>query len=109
MDYNFWNIFDNKILGLSIFSCLLAQLLKVITHCIVYKKFDITRFVETGGMPSSHSSSVATLSTCMGLAKGFGSCEFAACFVFSFICIPFIEFNNFRAKEFYIFFSISYR
>lgn len=85
MDYNFWNIMNNKMLGLCIFSCLFAQLLKVITHLVVYKKFDFSRFVETGGMPSSHSSSVATLTTCMGLAKGFASCEFAACFIFSFI------------------------
>lgn len=78
-------IFSNKILWLSVFSCFFAQLLKVIVYRIMYKKFDFTRFVETGGMPSSHSSSVATLSTCVGLARGFNSVEFAICFVFSVI------------------------
>jgi len=78
-------IFQNKILGLSLASMLIAQILKVITNFITYKKFEITRFVETGGMPSSHSSFVSTLTTCMGLAKGFNSPEFAACFVFSMI------------------------
>lgn len=78
-------IFSNKILGLSLASMLFAQLLKVITNYITYKKFDVTRFVETGGMPSSHSSFVSTLTTCMGFARGFNSPEFAACFVFSLI------------------------
>ena len=75
-------IFSNKILWLSVFSCFFAQLLKVIVYRIMYKKFDFTRFVETGGMPSSHSSSVAT---CVGIARGFNSVEFAICFVFSVI------------------------
>ena len=81
----FSDIFSNNILGLSLLSMLLAQLLKVITNYVTYKKFDITRFVETGGMPSSHSSFVSTLTTCMGFERGFDSVEFAACFVFSMI------------------------
>lgn len=78
-------ILYNKILGLSLASMLLAQILKVITNYVTYKKFDVTRFVETGGMPSSHSSFVSTLTTCSGFAKGFNSFEFAACCVFSII------------------------
>lgn len=78
-------IFYNKILGLSLASMLIAQILKVVTNYITYKKFDITRFVETGGMPSSHSSFVSTLTTCSGFARGFDSFEFAACCVFSLI------------------------
>lgn len=81
----FMGIFENKILGLSLFSCLLAQFLKIITNFVTYKKFDLTRFVETGGMPSSHSSFVSTLTTCVGFAKGFSSPEFAISFVFSMI------------------------
>lgn len=83
--HSFGEIFSNGILGATVVSCVLAQFLKIIFHWIQYKEFDWTRIIGSGGMPSSHSSSVCTLSTCIGLQCGFQSPMFAIAFVFSII------------------------
>lgn len=63
----------------------LVQLSKVLTFLVREKKINVRRFVETGGMPSSHAASVMSLSTCVGLREGFGSVLFAICLYFSLI------------------------
>ena len=82
---SFGLIFQNKILGLSLASMLIAQILKVITNFITYKKFDITRFVETGGMPSSHSAGVMGIASSVGLVTGFDSVSFAIALGFALV------------------------
>ena len=75
----------NRITGLvtnpfiitAISSWLVAQVLKLIIHTIVYKKFDITRLFGDGGMPSGHSATVCSLAVICGLVCGTGSIEFA--------------------------------
>ena len=79
------NIFSNHILIASLVSCLVAQLLKIPFHRIVHKEWNITRCIGSGGMPSSHSSSVCTLATCIGMTEGFASPMFAIVVVFSLI------------------------
>ena len=54
----------------------LVQLSKVLTFLLREKKINVRRFVETGGMPSSHAASVSALSTCVGLREGPGSVLF---------------------------------
>ena len=49
------------------------------------KKIKISRIVSSGGMPSSHSSFVTSLSTLVGMELGFNSMEFAIVAVFSII------------------------
>lgn len=48
-------------------------------------RWNLRRFVETGGMPSSHSASVAALSTAVGLWHGFATPLFAVTLYFSLI------------------------
>ncbi|MFI5371010.1 MAG: divergent PAP2 family protein [Candidatus Eisenbacteria bacterium] len=48
-------------------------------------RWNLRRFVETGGMPSSHSASVAALSTAVGLHQGFRSPLFGVTLYFSLI------------------------
>jgi acid phosphatase family membrane protein YuiD len=48
-------------------------------------RWNLRRFVETGGMPSSHSASVAALSTAVGLQEGFSSAVFGVTLYFSLI------------------------
>ena len=48
-------------------------------------RWNLRRFVETGGMPSSHSASVAALSTAVGLHDGFTSLLFGVTLYFSLI------------------------
>jgi acid phosphatase family membrane protein YuiD len=49
------------------------------------RHWNLRRFVETGGMPSSHAASVSCLSTMVGLREGFGSSVFSATLFFSLI------------------------
>lgn len=63
----------------------LVQLSKVLTFLLREKKINVRRFVETGGMPSSHAASVMALSTCVGLREGFGSVLFGVVLYFSLI------------------------
>jgi acid phosphatase family membrane protein YuiD len=48
-------------------------------------RWNLRRFVETGGMPSSHAASVAALSTSVGIQHGFRSLLFAATLYFSLV------------------------
>jgi hypothetical protein len=63
----------------------LVQISKVLTFLMREKKINVRRFVETGGMPSSHAASVAALSTCVGLQEGFDSILFGVVTFFSLI------------------------
>ena len=49
------------------------------------RRWNLRRFVETGGMPSSHAASVAALSTSLGIQEGFRSPLFAASLYFSLV------------------------
>ena len=64
-------------------SIAITQLIKVINHLIVYKKINFMRFVETGGMPSSHSSSSSTLATLVAMRSGISSVSFAIILFFA--------------------------
>lgn len=63
-------IFGNKILDVTFIAWFIAQFYKVITTIFIDKDFNFKRFYETGGMPSSHSSTVSCLATCIGIVYG---------------------------------------
>ena len=71
------DFFGNPYFTTALGAWFLAQVLKLIIHTIIYKKFDIKRFVGDGGMPSGHSATVASLATICGLLNGCASFEFA--------------------------------
>ena len=72
-----------------------AQVIKVILNTIKYfidkakgnvtKKVTIGTLFKLGGMPSSHTATVISLSTCIGALEGFDSTMFAVSGVFAFI------------------------
>lgn len=66
------HIFINAVIG---WFC--AQVLKTITHLIVYKKLVWERLVGDGGMPSAHSATVCALATTIFINLGPDSTEFA--------------------------------
>ena len=70
-------LFSNPYLITGVASWFVAQVLKTILHCIIYKKLDIQRLYGDGGMPSGHSATVASLATMCGLSCGLQSVEFA--------------------------------
>ena len=69
----------------SILSWATAQFLKLVITFIYDRKWDFSKLVSAGGMPSSHSSFVTALTVGIGQVEGFGSNLFAACAVLSFI------------------------
>jgi acid phosphatase family membrane protein YuiD len=64
---------------------LLIQCYKGISQYARTGRWNLRRFVETGGMPSSHSAAVAALSTSVGLETGFRSVLFGATLYFSLV------------------------
>lgn len=63
----------------------IAQILKIILTYYSSKKLDLTRFVGSGGMPSSHTSFVMALSTSIGKLYGWDSAIFAVSLCFAFV------------------------
>ncbi|MBC2856084.1 divergent PAP2 family protein [Cetobacterium sp. 2A] len=76
-------IFGNRILDVVFVAWFIAQFYKVVSSIFLEQKFNIKRLWETGGMPSSHSSTVSSLTTSVGIAYGMESPLFAIAIVFS--------------------------
>lgn len=74
-----------KFLVIAIVAWATVQLFKFISEAIIKKEINFRRLVETGGMPSSHSATVTSLATAIGMAEGFDSAVFAGTFIFAII------------------------
>ena len=83
--YDFQAILQNTPLWAAIIAWAAAQGIKIILTLIVDQKFDASRIVGTGGMPSSHSSFTMALSFSIGKYYGFDSPLFAIALIFSFV------------------------
>jgi acid phosphatase family membrane protein YuiD len=83
---NYWDdILGNQVLVSAVAAWMLAQFLKTLIDMALNKNFNPERLVGSGGMPSSHSSTVCALTTAASYRYGVGSFEFAVCFVLSMI------------------------
>lgn len=81
----FTELFQNKIFMVSAASWFAAQVIKTIIHFILSKEFVMERMVGSGGMPSSHSSTVTALATAIYFEFGASSYQFAIAIVFAII------------------------
>lgn len=79
------SIANNQILWTAFLAWFIAQTLKVIHTLIVDKKFNVSRFVGSGGMPSSHSAFVTALAAAIGLVHGWDSGLFALALCFALV------------------------
>ena len=79
------NIRDYKFLIIPIIAWATVQVFKFLADAVKNKKLNFKRLVETGGMPSSHSATVTSLMTAIGISEGLSSPIFAVAFVFSII------------------------
>ena len=70
-------IFTNPVLLIPVLSWGIAQILKTIINAFTSKKFEISRLIGDGGMPSGHSATVTSLAVMCGFTQGFGSPLFA--------------------------------
>ncbi|HPJ22242.1 MAG TPA: divergent PAP2 family protein [Clostridia bacterium] len=77
--------FTYKYLTIPFVSWVAAQALKFIIDLIVRRKIDYRRLLGSGGMPSSHSAFVVSLSTVVGIGVGFESALFGVTLAFSLI------------------------
>ena len=70
---------------LALFIGFLVQGYKGFRDYFATGRWNLRRFVETGGMPSSHAASVSALTTMIGLSEGFRSGLFCVTLFFSLI------------------------
>ncbi len=73
----------NPVIDSALFAWFVAQVIKVILDLILLRKFDVKRFVSSGGMPSSHSAMVVACTVAIGKLYGIGAPVFALSTVFS--------------------------
>ena len=74
---------ENYALWIPLIIWFVVQSLKVVTDIVTHKRFSVKRLWGSGGMPSSHSALVMSVSTIAALVRGLDSLEFAACLIFS--------------------------
>lgn len=78
----FWDkLLGNEVLVCSLAGWTVAQVLKTILDFLINKDFSAERLVGSGGMPSSHSATVCSLTTAAALCYGVESFQFAVSFV----------------------------
>lgn len=81
----FSDLLSNKIFMVAAISWFVAQVIKTIIHFILSKQFVAERLVGSGGMPSSHSSTVSSLAVATCFEFGAGSFEFAIAAIFAIV------------------------
>lgn len=74
-----------EIITSAISSNIIAQLYKFFAYLIIYKKINVRRLFQTGGMPSSHSAFMMGMTTSTGLITGFNSVPFAIALIISLV------------------------
>ncbi|GAA5514815.1 hypothetical protein Dcar01_03576 [Deinococcus carri] len=79
------DLLGNRWLWTAVLASLGAQVIKVLLILLLEGRWRPAAFMETGGMPSSHSAMVAALTTGIALEFGLGSPLFAASAVFALI------------------------
>lgn len=78
-------LYHNRVFMAAVTGWFVAQILKTIIHMWFNRRFVAERLVGSGGMPSSHSSTVCALVTATGIEFGGGSYEFAIAAIFAII------------------------
>ncbi|MCI9178820.1 MAG: divergent PAP2 family protein [Lachnospiraceae bacterium] len=78
-------ILNNQVLMSAVAGWTLAQVLKTLLDFCLNKSFNAERLVGSGGMPSSHSATVCSLTTAAGICCGVGSSAFAISFVLAMV------------------------
>lgn len=78
-------VVTNKCLIIPLLVWFFIQLFKFLTDFFINKKINIRRLMGAGGMPSSHSAVVCSLSSCIGKVYGFDSGIFAISIIMAFV------------------------
>lgn len=78
-------VFSNHPLWLAFFAIIFAQFVKIPIEYAVTRNLDWKLFTSTGGMPSSHSAAVTSLTTAVAYEHGLNSTIFAVSAIFAVI------------------------
>lgn len=78
-----FDIIGNRVIQAAALGWATAQALKVILTLCISRRFDHTRVLGSGGMPSSHSAMTCAMLTVIGFREGFSSSIFALAFCFA--------------------------
>lgn len=81
----FTDLFSNTIFMSAALGWMVAQLLKTAIHLFLTREFVAERLVGSGGMPSSHSSTVCSLAAATYFQYGAGSFEFAIALILAIV------------------------
>ena len=73
----FFDLLANRYLLTGISAWIIAQILKLLIHTVIHRKFEFHRLFGDGGMPSGHSATVTSVATMCALGCGLVSVEFA--------------------------------
>eukprot|EP01023_Acetabularia_acetabulum_P045977 TRINITY_DN4693_c0_g3_i2.p1 TRINITY_DN4693_c0_g3~~TRINITY_DN4693_c0_g3_i2.p1 ORF type:complete len:227 (+),score=14.64 TRINITY_DN4693_c0_g3_i2:109-789(+) len=77
------DLLGNTVLIAGFWGWFFAQFLKIFSRRYETGKWDITAFVDSGGMPSSHSSLSVAMTTSVAIVNGFSSSLFALAVCFT--------------------------
>lgn len=77
------DILSNRVIQAAALAWAVAQALKVLLTLAITKRFDKSRVLGSGGMPSSHSAMACAMLMAIGYREGFTSPIFALAFCFS--------------------------
>ena len=83
MAIRFGMLTGNAVIDCALLAWFLAQLAKVILELVLLRRFDVKRFVSSGGMPSSHSAMVMAATAAIGKLYGTSGAAFALAVVLS--------------------------
>ena len=78
-------IFANPVFMAAVWAWAVAQTLKVLFYSMRERRVNLRWLVTMGGMPSSHSATVAGLATAVGLREGVRSTPFAIALAFALV------------------------
>lgn len=79
----FLDVIGNTVIQAAFFAWASAQIIKVLLTLAISKRFDSTRVLGSGGMPSSHAAMVCAMVTAIGFREGVSSSMFALAFCFA--------------------------
>lgn len=78
-------LIENPVLVAAVMGWFVAQLIKMLIHFMITKELVWERMIGSGGMPSSHSSTVCALTTATGICYGSRGFEFAMALIMAII------------------------
>ncbi len=85
----FWEILwffeANWVLTTALIAWAISCVLKGLINILLHREFKLNRFFGSGGMPSTHSATVVSLATIIGLEEGFDTTYFALSLVFALV------------------------